>query len=105
MLLFRVVGGFREQVSPEYMAKRSHLGEGACVAVYFVGLDGTCRNTADSQVFQVRDTAIKEMLRFYADRGDVQTCVTVIVVLGPYGETLFPSRQRKQWLTGYIGMA
>ncbi len=46
---------------------------------------------------------VQQMMRFYADKGDIQMCATVLLVLGPMGEQLFPSRIRKQWLMGYIG--
>ncbi len=76
--------------------------QSASMASAAAGLHDTA-NTTDSQVYQVRDGAIQDLLRFYADKGDVQTCVTVMIALGPLGQTLFSSRQRKQWLTGYIG--
>ncbi len=36
-------------------------------------------NQCDAQLVLVRDRAIRELLSFYADRGDVQVCVRMCV--------------------------
>eukprot|EP01102_Stenamoeba_stenopodia_P018933 TRINITY_DN7028_c0_g1_i1.p1 TRINITY_DN7028_c0_g1~~TRINITY_DN7028_c0_g1_i1.p1 ORF type:complete len:798 (-),score=135.63 TRINITY_DN7028_c0_g1_i1:38-2431(-) len=46
------------------------------------------------------DTIVRDTLSFYADSGDIQTCVTICLVLG--GRINFERTQIVQWFSAYI---
>ena len=80
------------------------VGDGTDVpvdpAAVFVG-------DVDNHTIALRQQAVVDMLQFYSDRGDVQTCTTVMCVLS--GSSLFPEaiseKQHLLWTRGYIGVS
>lgn len=63
------------------------------------------RGDMDNHTIALRQEAIANMLQFYSDKGDVQTCTTVMCVLS--GSAVFPTcitqKQHTLWTRGYIG--
>lgn len=59
----------------------------------------------DNHILRVRADAVSSMLRFYSERGDVQTCTTVLCVLrhSPVKPREERERQHILWTRGYIG--
>jgi len=52
----------------------------------------------------MRLAVARDVLDHYADRGDVQLCVTLSRALGPAVEALVPRRRLQSWLLGYIDL-
>eukprot|EP00731_Ephydatia_muelleri_P024253 Em0016g524a len=47
---------------------------------------------------------VASMLKFYAEKGDVQTSVSILIVLGELGKTLVSDSLTKQWFSTYIDL-
>lgn len=47
---------------------------------------------------------VEQMLRFYADNGDVQMAACVLLVLGEKSRFLVDDNTQKMWFSAYIGM-
>lgn len=47
------------------------------------------------------DDSVQEMLRFHAEKGDIQTAVSILIVLGK--KINFPLAEKSKWVIGYIG--
>lgn len=46
---------------------------------------------------------VQQMLRFYADNGDVQMAASILLVLGAKGRYLIDDHTQRMWFHAYIG--
>lgn len=49
------------------------------------------------------DDSVQEMLHFHAEKGDIQTAVSILLVLGK--RFTFPLAEKSKWVVSYIGIA
>ena len=64
------------------------------------GIDSATLQEKDWETMRLR--IVEDILRYYAEQGDVQTCVTVSRIIGPTIEERIGKRLLQQWLVQYI---